>query len=544
MRRFGRKAHARHGSPACTRRRSAAASPFAGGGRAGAASVRAMTALPALSRATAPDPAIDALPERIVQFGEGNFLRAFVDWMVDVANRRGLAAGRVVVVQPIARGMVADLNAQDCRYHLAARGVADGKVQESLHRVASISRGLDPYTQWHQFLALAAQPAISVVVSNTTEAGIAYTAEPRPVDTCPQSFPAKACAFLHARFAALGDTAATGLLFLPCELIEANGTTLRDCVLRHAEAWNLGPAFIDWVKEHNRFCNTLVDRIVPGYPKAEADELCRRAGFADKLVVAAEHFHLWVIEGDPALAERLPLHQAGLEVVWAQELAPYRTRKVRVLNGAHTMMVLAAFLAGRDTVKECLDDALVGGFLRAGVFDEILPSLDLPAQEKQAYAAAVLERFANPFIRHELLSISLNSVSKWAVRVLPSLEQYRARTGKLPQRLAFSLAALIAFYRGTPAADGSLTGSRAGAPYPIRDDAPVLAAFGEHWTAHAGDPAALARAVCADQRLWKRDLTAIPGLGEAVGAHLGRILAEGMTAALRPLAQASAGAAR
>lgn len=493
---------------------------------------RAMIKNPPLNRTAAPDHAIDALPERIVQFGEGNFLRAFVDWMVDVANRQGKTCGRVVVVQPIERGMVADLAAQDCRYHVVARGMENGSVKESISLVSSISRGLNPYTDWKGYLTLAAQPGIQVVVSNTTEAGISYTAEFLVPGKCPASFPAKVCAFLKERFERLGGPKAPGLVFLPCELIAANGSTLKECVLKHAVAWNLDPALVSWIADANHFCNTLVDRIVPGFPKAEIAELREKARFDDRLMVAAEWFCLWVIEGSSLLAARLPLHEAGLNVIWTDDLAPFRTRKVRILNGAHTMMVLGAFLGGKDTVGECLNDSVVSGFLKKGIEEEIIPYFDLPLEQKRQYAADVLERFANPFIRHELLSISLNSVSKWSVRVLPSLEGGYKANGKISSRLAWSLAALIAFYKGVPAQDGSLTGERNGKPYPIRDDAPVLAAMCAHWQKYGNDPKALALAVCKDQTLWKRDLTEINGLAQVVGEHLYNILTKGALASM------------
>ncbi len=476
-------------------------------------------------------------PERVVQFGEGNFLRSFVDWMIDAMNGRGLFGGHVVVVQPIERGTVDVLNAQDGLYTLILRGLQGGQVVEQRQVITAISRGIDPYRDWNGFLAVAEQPELRFAVSNTTEAGIAYVDEQRPSHGCPASFPAKVTAFLYRRFGRFRGDPAKGIVFLPCELIDRNGAQLRACVLRHAAAWNLGPEFTGWVSEHNRFLNTLVDRIVPGYPHEEATALAEQLGYEDRLLAAGEIFHIWVIEGDAQVAKELPLTQAGLNVVWTSDLQPFRTRKVRILNGAHTMMALAAFLAGLDTVRECVEDPVLGPYVRRGVFDEILPLLTLPAQDTRAFADDVMERLANPFIKHNLISIALNSVSKYRVRVLPSLLEYRTAYGRVPPALTFSLAALLAFYRGTEIRDGALAGTRGNGPYVVKDDAPVLGAFAEQWSAfdQHRDADALSRAVLARTDFWGEDLSALPDLVEAVSLHLSRILQGGVRQALSAL---------
>ncbi len=425
---------------------------------------------------------VDPLPERVVQFGEGNFLRSHVDWMLNRMNAQGLFRGRAVVVQPIERGMVDVLNAQDGLYTVILRGLQEGRVVEHREIVTAVSRGLDPYRDWNGFLELAAQPGLRFAVSNTTEAGIAYGEEPAPSGRPPASFPAKVAAFLAERFRRLGGTPDSALIFLPCELIDRNGEQLHTCILKHAAAWGLGAAFERWVTQDNRFFNTLVDRIVPGYPRDEAPRLQEELGYEDRLLTTGEIFHIWVIEGN-ARAE-LPLVEAGLDVVWTDDLQPYRTLKVRILNGAHTMLALPAFLAGLDTVREAVEDEVFGRFLRRGVFEEILPVLAFPEAEKRAFAADVLERLRNPFIRHALLSIALNSVAKFRVRVLPSLLEHRARFGQPPRALSFSLAALLAFYRGTEVRGGALQGRRDGQPYPAQDDLPVLSAFAEAWSAY------------------------------------------------------------
>lgn len=425
-------------------------------------------------------------PERIVQFGEGNFLRAFADWMVDILNERGLFGGRVAVVQPLATGQVAALNQQDGLYTVLLRGIENGKTVESRRLVTSVSRGLNPYEQWADTVACFCQPTVRFVISNTTEAGIVHLDE--PLGPCPKSFPAKVTALLHERF----RTGADGLIFLPCELIDRNGDNLRRIVLQHAAAWKLGDDFIAWLRDKNYFCNTLVDRIVPGHPAAEAARLSAELGYDDPLLVAGEHFHLWVIEGPAKLADEIPFHRAGLNVVWTDNLEPYRTRKVRILNGAHTSSVLAAHLAGLKTVGDMMNDPGFSRWIRDLVFDEILPTVPLPAAEKRAYAEAVLERFKNPFIRHELLSIALNSVSKWKTRCLPTLLDYHKNTGTIPEHLAYSLAALIAFYR-----DGQHT----------RDDASVLQFFRDR-----RDSPTLVADTLANTAFWGQDLTKIPGL--------------------------------
>ena len=477
------------------------------------------------------------LPERVLQFGEGNFLRSFADWMLNAMNAQGLFGGRAAVVQPIARGSADTLNEQEGLYTLILRGLQGGQVVERRELITAISRALDPYRSWGACLDLAAQPEIRFVISNTTEAGIAYTDEPRPAGRCPESFPAKVAALLAERFTRLSGDPAKGLVFLPCELIDRNGETLRACVLRHAEAWGLGPDFIRWVSESNRFLNTLVDRIVPGYPHEEIPALTEALGYEDRLLTTGEIFHIWVIEGDAAVAEELPLTQAGLNLVWTPDLQPFRTRKVRILNGAHTMMALPAYLAGLDTVRECVEDPVLGPYVRRGIFDEILPLLTLPAEETRAFAEEVMERLANPFIKHNLISIALNSVSKYRVRVLPSLLEYRAANRRLPSALTFSLAALLAFYRGTEIRDGALMGRREGGPYPVKDDAPVLEAFTDQWRRyeHHRDALALCRALLARSDFWGEDLSALPDLTESVSTQLSRIVQIGVYAAVAAL---------
>lgn len=473
-------------------------------------------------------------PVGILQIGDGNFLRAFADWMIDVANGAGLMNGQVTIAQPLPRGVAGLMNAQDNLYTVLLRGVQNGVAMESRRVISCVKNTLDPYAQWGAMLAAAQDPALRFVISNTTEAGIAYADEALVDDQCPANFPAKVTALLLARFKALGGTAASGLVFLPCELIEANGSKLRKYVLQFAEAWKLPAEFVAWVSEHNVFCNTLVDRIVPGFPADEAEALYAQLGYRDPLLVAAEPFLLWVIEGPAELAEELPLHKAGLDVVWTSDLQPYRTRKVRILNGAHTASSLAAYSAGLDTVKSMTEDPVVSKYLNQVMFDEIVPFVPLPDAERRAYAATIMERFANPHIRHELISIALNSVSKWQVRVLPTVKDYVAKHGKAPTGLSFSLAALLNFYHGKFVEGGEYVGQRQGQTYPIRDGADLLAIMNAAWQG-AGDVSQVVSTLLADVRLWGEDLTKVAGLAEQTANSLARIKAVGVKEAMAQL---------
>jgi len=318
-------------------------------------------------------------------------------------------------------------------------------------------------------------------------------------------------------------------VFLPCELIEANGDTLKACILQHARDWGLGEEFANWVETACIFANTLVDRIVTGYPEAEAQMFWKSMGYEDRLLVAGELFHLWVIEGPESLQRELPFHQAGLNVVWTDTLMPYRSRKVRLLNGAHTSGALAAYLSGLTTVREMMEDDVLGAHVRRTVFEEILPTVSLAEEERRAYAHAVLERFANPFIHHRLLDIALNSVSKWRVRVLPSLLDYVTHRAALPRNLVFSLAALFWFYRCVPNPDGGFSGTRDGAPYPVQDAPSVLQTFSQAWREadEQTDLDALVDGLLRDASLWGMDLTAVPGLCAATTANLRSIAARG-----------------
>ena len=470
------------------------------------------------------------LPERVLQFGTGNFLRGFADWMIDGMNAAGMFGGSIILVPSVDTAIADKLNAQDGCYTVLSRGMGEGNPATAYQLVTAVSRALNPAADIAAYRALASQPELRFVVSNTTEAGIVYTPEAHcSPDRLQKSFPAKVCAFLFDRYCAFNGAMDKGMVFLPCELINRNGRMLKQHVDRFARDWALGDDVLRWIDEANTFCDTLVDRIVPGYPASEAAALCTTLGYDDRLITVCEHFHLWVIEGPAWLADELPLARAGYNVIVTDDMQPYRNRKVMVLNGAHTSSVLAAFHAGIDTVEQMMADPQTGPFVRLALQEEILPTLDMDAASKESYAAAVLERFRNPFIRHELLSISLNSVSKWTVRVLPSLKTYQERFGKLPERLAFSLAALLNFYRGELQPDGSLIGRRNSQPYAIRDDAAILAAFA---ACRGLTPATYVDRLLGDASLWGEDLRQIPGLADRVTRDLTAIETRSMRGAL------------
>ena len=381
--------------------------------------------------------------ERIIQFGEGGFLRAFVDWIVQLTDEKTDFDASVVVVQPIEKGMCDMLEKQNCVYTLIMRGLKDGVPTVDKKVIDCISRTVQPYRDFDEYLKLAENSDFRFVVSNTTESGIAFNDSDRPDNAPNITFPAKVTMLLKKRF----DLGLNGFIFLPCELIEKNGQTLKKYVLEYAKLWNLGTDFEKWVEGENIFCNTLVDRIVTGYPRDEKIDL----GYEDNMLDTSEIFHLWVIEAkddeQKILKNEFPFEKAELNIIVTDNLDRYRTRKVRILNGAHTSMIPYALLSKIETVGECMKDEKMSRFVKECVFDEIIPTLDLPTDELIDYANNVFERFSNPYIKHMCSSIALNSVSKFKVRVLPSITEYIKRKGEMPKRLLFSFARLIEFYK-------------------------------------------------------------------------------------------------
>ena len=451
-------------------------------------------------------------PERIIQFGEGNFLRGFVDYFVDTMNEKAGFHSKVLVVQPIARGLRDIINTQEGLYTLYLRGFQDGQKVNQKRVISSISRCLNPYDEFDKFMESAESQDLRFVVSNTTEAGIAYDPECRFDDAPASSFPGKLTQWLYHRYETFKE--GHGMVILSCELIDDNGKELEKCVLKYAEQWNLGEEFIKWIKKENIFCATLVDRIVTGYPRSEVENLNKENGYEDQLVDTAEIFGLWVIEAPQELGQEIPFEKAGLPVIITDNHKPYKQRKVRILNGAHTSFVLGAYLAGEDIVRNCMNDETIRTFMNKTVYDEIIPTLDLPEQELKDFAAAVTERFKNPYIDHKLLDISLNSTSKWKARVLPSLLEYVKRKGTLPSCITASMAFYIQFYRGIRwEEDSIMVAKREANEYPVKDDLNVLKFYMERKDAKIEG---LVHDVLSNVDFWGQDLTQIPGFESAV----------------------------
>ena len=471
-------------------------------------------------------------PEKIMQFGEGNFLRAFVDYFFDVSNEKAGFNGKVVLVQPIASGLTKMINEQEGLYTLYLRGSEKGEKVDLKRVISSCSRAINPYDEggWEKVLELARSKDLEIVVSNTTEAGIVYDDASKFDQVPPNSFPAKLTRVLYERFKAGLD----GLVVLSCELIDNNGKELLACVNKHIDAWKLEDAFKDWVNGKNIFCSTLVDRIVPGRirdPK-ELEALNKANGYEDNLLDVGEVFGVWVIEGPAELENKLPFKKAGLPVHVVPDVTPYKKRKVRILNGAHTGFVPGAYLAGFDIVRDCMHDDVIKNFMNKMLYDEIIPTLPLDKKDLNDFAAAVQDRFNNPFVNHELMSISLNSTSKWRARNMPSLLEYVEEKKSLPPCLTMSLAAYIAFYTSNVKElnDKGLVCAREKNEYTVSDDRWALEFYYEH---RNDAPEKLVHAVLTNLEMWGQDLTKIPGLEAKVVEDLKKIRSEGAKAAFK-----------
>ena len=467
-------------------------------------------------------------PERVLQFGEGNFLRAFVDYFIDVLNEKTDFDGKVVIVQPIPQkkegGMTERFEKQEGLYTLYLRGMQEGKQVAEKRIISCVNRCINAYNDFEELMKCAENPDLRFIVSNTTEAGISCNPEDRFEDKPAGSFPGKLTQFLYRRFKTMGEEQAKGFVLLPCELIDDNGKELERCVLQYAEWWGLEESFKCWVKEKNSFCSTLVDRIVTGYPAKEIQTLQEEHGYVDELIDTGEIFGFWVIEGEGKLEEELPFAKAGLPVLFTDDQRPYKQRKVRILNGAHTSFVPGAYLAGQNIVRECMQDKVIRGFMNKTIQEEIIPTMTLPKEELTAFAEAVADRFQNPYIDHALLSICLNSTSKWKVRVLPSLKGYVAQKGQLPMCLTASFAFYLCFYRGVRRETDALIGERNGEEYQISDESTVLAFFEQH----AGDTATeLVHAVCGKEEFWGESLLEIPNFESTVSELVERVWTEG-----------------
>lgn len=468
-------------------------------------------------------------PIKVVQFGEGNFLRAFVDYMIDIANEQGKFDGDIVLIKPIEFGSLDSFHAQDCQYTVSLRGIVDGEAKILNRQVTSVADAVDAYNDYPKYMGLAELDTLRFVVSNTTEAGIVFDSTDQFDARPPKSFPGKLTQFLYHRFNTFQGDPSKGLVMLPVELIDDNGIMLKKCVMRLIELWGLSDEFKTWVDEACIFTSTLVDRIVTGYPRDTIENEWKSLGYKDHILVTGEPFALWVIESAKDIRKELPLPDAGLPVIFTDNQKPYKQRKVRILNGAHTSFVLASYLCGNDIVKESMDDPDIRNFMVKTIFDEVIPTLSLPEDELRKFAEAVITRFNNPYVKHALLSISLNSVSKWRARCMPSLLGYVDRFGKLPEHLTFSLAALMAFYHGTEIRDNALIGHRDGQEYSILDDMAVLEFFRDNCEK---DIKTFVTAFLGNESFFGQDLTQVAELTDTVAGYLEDIKMNGMRAAL------------
>ena len=472
-------------------------------------------------------------PIKVLQFGEGNFMRAFVDYFFDVANEKAGYNGKVALVQPISQGLTQMINDQEGLYTLYLRGSENGQKVDAKRVISSCACCLNPYddADYNKMMAIAESDDLEIVASNTTEAGITYDPACNFEDKPASSFPGKLTQVLYRRFKA----GKKGIVVLSCELIDNNGKELLKCVNQYIDQWKLEDGFKTWVNEENIFCSTLVDRIVPGRIRdnAEVERLEQENKYHDNLIDVGEIFGVWVIEGPDGLEDRLPFKKAGVNVLVVPDVMPYKHRKVRILNGAHTGFVLGAYLAGQDIVRDCMQNDNIAGFMNKMLYDEVIPTLDLDKDDLMAFAAAVKDRFNNPFVNHELMSISLNSTSKWKARNMPSFLKYIEINKKLPVCLTMSLAAYIAFYSNDVQElnDNGLVCKRpAGNTYVCNDDRWAL----EFFFAHKDDSEEeLVKAVLGNEKMWDQNLNKIDGLTDAVVADLKKIRTEGAEAAYK-----------
>ncbi len=467
-------------------------------------------------------------PIKILQFGEGNFLRAFADYLVDIMNEKGLFDGSIAICQPIKNGLCDLINAQDGIYTLMLRGRENGIASEKTRIIDSVRKCVNPYEDFNSFLEIAHEKDLKIIISNTTEAGIAFCESDKSQDTPPSSYPAKLTRFLYERFSFFNGSDDSTLYILPVELIDNNGTELSRCVNEYAKKWNLSEDFRNWLKKCS-FSNTLVDRIVTGYPKKDADTIFEKLGYTDKLLDTAEPFFFWAIEDKEGLKDVFPAHKSGLNVVFCEDISSYKMRKVRILNGAHTVSVLGAYLSGYDIVRDMMNDPDFSEFIITTLKDEVIPYIPLPTEEKEEFAASVLERFNNPYIDHRLLDISLNSVSKFKARCLPALLD-NVKNGVFPKNLLFGLCCLIEFYNGQFDENRKFMGNRNGETYEIRDNKEILDFFSS-----INNDLKKIEKVLSNTDFWGCDLTEIKGATEFVEKVCKTLETDGIKSAMEHL---------
>ncbi len=455
---------------------------------------------------------ISRRPIKVLQFGKGNFLRGFADWVIDILNEKTDFNGDIQIIESNDNGLAAKINRQEGLYHVLLEGLQNGKKLQQIRIVKSVRGVFNPNDDYKAFLKMGKNPDLEFIISNTTEAGIIFDPNDIDYDTLPNSFPGRLTAFLYYRFLHFKEANNKKLIVLPCELIDYNGDTLKEIILRYANLWKLPGRFKIWLDDHTMFCNTLVDRIVTGFPRDRIVEIQENIGFTDDMVVTAEPYHSWIIEDQGNVKNVFPVEKAGLEVRFVTNLSIYKTRKVRILNGAHTAIATYGYLKGLETVNEIFDNPKIEHFIRQLIFDEIIPTIDLPEEELRIYANSVIERFKNPFIKHKLLNISLNSIAKFKVRVVPSLLSYYERKNKLPEGIISSFAHLIVFYRG------HFNEKR----IPLQDDKAIIDFFAILW--ETSDINYIVNQVLSNTAFWEMDLTKIYGLQKQIIAEIQEIL--------------------
>ena len=456
-------------------------------------------------------------PEKIIQFGDGNFLRGFVEWIVWTMNEKANFNASVVVVKPRPGGSLELLDSQDGLYHLNLQGVQNGEEVDRMELMDVISRGLNPYQDFDAYLQLAENPEIRFVVSNTTEAGIVFDPDCSLEDKPGSSFPAKLTQLLFHRYQYFHGAADKGLMILPCELIFHNGVVLKKCIEQHITAWELDEGFRYWFQTACAVYSTLVDRIVPGFPKDSIDELWQRVQVKDQLLVQSEIYHLWVIEAPASLSDEFPADKAGLNVHFVPDEKPYHERKVTLLNAPHTLLAPVGYLSGLDTVKEIVEHEVLGQYVRKAMFDELMITLELPKDELIAFGEDVLERFRNPFVKHFVTSIMLNSFAKFRARELPALKIYLEKTGKLPSTLVLGLAGIITCYKGDSRGENTVGPN---------DDPVILGLVKELWSTGCIDN--LVTKILSFEFIWGEDLNLISGLNAQLSENIKRIQEIGM----------------
>lgn len=461
--------------------------------------------------------------EKVIQFGEGNFLRCFFDWQLDIINKNTDLNAGVAVVRPIDFDAVPLLDIQDGLYTAIIRGIDErGEVVKDYTVISSINREIPIYKNFQEYLQLAHNPEMRFIVSNTTEAGIAFSAEDRYEDTPQSTFPGKLTRLMHERFVVFNGDMTKGFILMPCELIDYNGEELRKMVLKYADLWNLGEDFKNWLINGNIWCSTLVDRIVTGYPRGEKEELTKELGYEDNFITTGEYFYLFVIQGPKDILTReLKLEGLNLNILIVDDLKPYKMRKVGILNGAHTAMVPASYLYGIDTVREAMENDDIRNFIELAIDEEIIPALDMDEKELKEFKEAVINRFKNPYVKHMLMDISLNSMAKYKSRILPQVLETYKRTGKLPKRLLFSLAALIRFYKGV---------RENGDTIQLRDDRHHLDMYEDLWQENNYEN--IVKYVLGLKSHWDIDLNSVDGMAELVTKYLENIDKNGVERAL------------